>query len=398
MSEYFDVIIAGGAALGSSTAYHLLNDPDFDGRVLVLEKDASYRLSASALSAASIRQQFSVPANIWISLYGIQFMRRIGEHLGVDDVTPDIALHEGGYLYCATEAGAAQLSDNVALQNREGADIVYLQSPALKAQFPWLNTNDLTAGSWGRTGEGWYDGWSLLQAFRRKAIALGAVYREQRAIRLVREGNRITGVVLNDGSTIACRSFVNCAGSGARALAATAGIDIPVHAKRRSVFSFTCATPVPDCPLLIDISGAYVRPEGAGFICGISPTSTEPDSDWQDDNPATQNPDWSLFEERIWPALAHRIPAFENIRPGRAWAGPYDMNLFDQNAIVGPADDVGNMFLCNGFSGHGLQQSPAVGRALSELIVHGAFKTLDLRDLAYGRITADRPLREANII
>jgi glycine/D-amino acid oxidase-like deaminating enzyme len=177
-----------------------------------------------------------------------------------------------------------------------------------------------------------------------------------------------------------------------------AGLDIPVQAKRRYVFTFGCRGPVDNCPLLIDTSGAYVRPEGEGnFICGASPEA-EVDPDWHDEDPASQEIDFSFFEEFIWPSLAHRVPAFEAIRPGRAWSGPYDMCLLDHNAIIGPAGGIENFHLCNGFSGHGLQQAPAVGRGLSELIVDGGYRTLDLSELGYERVLANRPLIERNVI
>ncbi|MCB5175042.1 MULTISPECIES: NAD(P)/FAD-dependent oxidoreductase [Microvirga] len=397
-SSSADVVIVGGAVMGSSTAYHLLADPGFKGRVVVVEKDPTYQLSASALSAASIRQQYSSAVNIRISLYGIQFLRSIGDRLAVDGERPEIDLKEGGYLYCATEAGAATLAENQALQAAEGADILYMDAAALKARFPWLNVEDLKAGTWGRTGEGWFDGWGLLQAFRKKARSLGAEYVRGEVVEVEREGNRIVAVRLADGTRIACGALVNCAGSGGRALAAKAGLDIPVQAKRRYVFTFTCRDRVENCPLLIDTSGAYVRPEGEGnFICGASPEA-DLDPDWRDEDPATQEIDFSFFEEFIWPALAHRVPAFEAIKPGRAWSGPYDMCLLDHNAIIGRAGEIENLYLCNGFSGHGLQQAPAVGRGLSELIVHGGYRSLDLSELAYERVVANRPLLERNVI
>ncbi|MGO4570458.1 NAD(P)/FAD-dependent oxidoreductase [Microvirga sp. 2TAF3] len=392
-----DVVIVGGAVMGSSTAYHLLSDPGFKGRVVVVEKDPTYQLSASALSAASIRQQYSSAVNIRISLYGIQFLRSIGEHLAVDGERPEIDLKEGGYLYCATEAGASILNENQALQAAEGADILLMDPAALKARFPWLNVEDLAAGTWGRTGEGWFDGWGLLQAFRKKARSLGAEYVKGEVAEVEREGSRVVAVRLKDGTRIACGSLINCAGSGGRALAAMAGLDIPVQAKRRYVFTFTCRDKVENCPLLIDVSGAYVRPEGEGFICGASPEA-DLDPDWHDEDPSSQEIDFSFFEEFIWPALAHRVPAFEAIKPGRAWAGPYDMSLLDHNAIIGRAGGLENFYLCNGFSGHGLQQSPAIGRGLSELIVHGGYRTLDLSELGYERVLANRPLLERNVI
>ncbi len=395
MNASADVLIVGGAAMGSSVAYHLLSDPAFRGRVVVVEKDPTYQRSASALSAASIRQQFSSPVNIRISLHGIAFLRAIREHLAVDDEVPEIGLKEAGYLYCATTAGAAILAENQALQAAEGADIVLFDRDGLARTFPWLRTDDLAAGTWGRSGEGWFDGWGLLQAFRRKARALGAEYVTGTVASLEREGERVTAALLADGTRLPCGALVNCAGAGGPALTALAGIALPVAAKRRYVFTFTCRERVENCPLLIDPSGVYVRPEGEGFICGASP-SDEADPEWRDDDPATQDVDHAFFEEVVWPALAHRVPAFEAIRPGRAWAGPYDMCLLDHNAIVGRA--AGNLYLCNGFSGHGLQQSPAVGRGIAELIVHGRYVTLDLADLGYERVRATRPLLERNVI
>ncbi|MDJ1159524.1 FAD-binding oxidoreductase [Chelatococcus sp. SYSU_G07232] len=395
-----DIVIVGGAAMGSSVAYHLLSDPAFTGRVVVVEKDATYARSASALSAASIRQQYSSAINIRISLFGIAFLRSIGERLAVGGDQPRIDLNEGGYLYlAASQEGAKTLTRNHALQTAEGADILLLDRDGLKGQFPWLASDDLLVGTWGRSGEGWFDGWGLLQAFRKKARALGADYVTGEVADLEREGDRITAVRLRDGTRIACGAVVNCAGSDGRRIAASAGLDIPVFPKKRYVFSFTCKGPVMNCPLMIDTKGVYVRPEGHPgadgqmFICGASP-GPENDPDWGDD---AEDVDWSFFEETIWPALAARVPAFEAIRPGRAWAGPYDMNLLDHNAIVGRAGPQ-NFYLANGFSGHGLQQSPAVGRGIAEEIVHGRFVTLDLSALGYERILAGRPLREENVI
>ncbi len=398
--EHADVVIVGGAAMGSSVACHLRADPAFGGRVVVIDKDMTYARSASALSAASIRQQFSSPVNIRISLHGAAFLRAVGTHLAVDVDVPDVGLKEGGYLYlAASEAGAATLAANHAVQTGEGADIALMDAAALKRRFPWLNADDLTVATWGRTGEGWFDGWALLQAFRKKARALGAEYRTGEVTALERSGDRIVAVRLADGSRIACGTVVNCAGADARRLAATAGVAIPVYAKKRCVFTFTCKADLRDCPLIVDTTGVWTRPEGHPtaegrmFLSGFSPDDLD-----ETDASADFEVDWSIFEETIWPALAHRVPAFEAIRPGRAWAGHYDMNLLDRNAIVGPAGEVENLILANGFSGHGLQQSPAIGRGVAEWIAHRRYVTLDLGDLGYARIAAGRPLVEANVI
>jgi FAD-dependent oxidoreductase domain-containing protein 1 len=403
LSSSHDVVIVGGAAIGSSTAYHLMAQPGFRGRVLVIEKDPSYKLSASALSAASIRQQFSSLVNIRISLHGIAFLRDVATHLATGDDIPDIGLREGGYLYLGDSSGVAGLRKVNALQRSEGADIAHLDRAALAARFPWLNLDDIEGGNLGLSGEGWFDGWGLLQAFRRKARALGASFLTGQAASYEREGGRIVAVRLEDGTRIACGHVVNAAGSQGARLAATAGVTIPVQPKKRFVFTFQCKGDVPNCPLLIDTSGVYCRPEGHRtaegqmFICGASPPA-DADPDWDESAPDVADVDWSFFEETVWPALAARVPAFEAIRPGQAWAGPYDMNLLDANAIVGPAAGLPNLLLANGFSGHGLQQAPAVGRALGELVAHGRYVTLDLGDLGHERIVAGRPLLESNVI
>lgn len=398
-----DIVIVGGAAIGSSVAYHLASDPGFKGKVIVVEKDPTYRLSASALSAASIRQQFSSAVNIRVSLFGIEFLRNIGQHLSVDGEAPSIDLHEGGYLYVAGDEGRKVLEQNQALQQQEGADVALYAAEMLRSKFSWLNTSDLLCGTYGVSGEGWFDGWALLQAFRKKARSLGVEYRQGEVAAYVVEGGRVTGVELADGSRIACAAAVSASGTHGARLAATAGVAIPVKSMKRYVYSFTCKGEVDNCPLLIDTSGAYVRPEGKRgsegqmFICGSSPPE-ELDREWVETDADVEDVDWSFFEEYVWAPLAHRVPAFEAIKPGRAWAGPYDMNGLDGNAILGPAVGVPNLYLANGFSGHGLQQSPAVGRGIAEHIVNGRYLSLDLADLGHERIVTGQPLREANII
>jgi len=392
MPETYDVVIAGGAVMGSSTAYHLAADPAFRGRILVVERDLSFARCATTLSAGSIRQQFSTRINVEISLFGIAFLRALPETLAVEGEPAELPFHEGGYLFLASPAGAAQLQENHALQTGLGADILLLDPEGLRARFPWLDCEGVAAGCWGRSGEGWFDGYTLLQAFRRKARSLGVTYREASVSGLELDGTRITGVRLDDGDRIACGAFVNSSGASGAAIARLAGLEIPVVNRKRCVFTFDCREELPGFPLLIDAGGVYVRPEGRGFICGTAPPP-ERDPDCED-----FEVDHGLFEEIVWPSIAARVPAFEAIKPGRAWAGHYDVNLFDQNAIVGPAPERPNFYFANGFSGHGLQQSPAVGRGLSELITYGAYRSLDLSPLGYERLAAKRPLIEKNVV
>jgi glycine/D-amino acid oxidase-like deaminating enzyme len=394
IASQYDVVIVGGAVMGSSIAWHLAEALGGGKGILVVEKDMTYARSASALSAGSIRQQYSSAVNIEISLYGIGFMRDLANRLAVDGDRPEVGLREGGYLYVAGPEGAAVLAENQALQQQLGADILYLDPAALKQRFPYLAADDLVCGTWGRSGEGWFDGYGLMQAFRKAGRAAGVTYLQAEVAGLDRDGERVSAVRLADGRRIGCGVLVNAAGAaGNRKVAAMAGITIPVWGKKRSVFRFTARETLANFPLLIDTSGVWVRPEGDGYICGISPEDPH-----ETDQAADFEVDWPQFEEIVWPALAARVPAFEEIRPGAAWAGHYDMNLFDHNAIVGRMGALENGYIAAGFSGHGLQQSPAVGRGLAELITQGRYVALDLGDLSFERLAANRPLLERNVI
>lgn len=389
------VVIIGGGAIGSAIAFFLCGaGPGAEPlAVTVVERDFSYSQASSALSASSIRQQFSTAINIEISRFGIDFFRRVDELLRVGDEVPEIGLVEPGYLYLASPAGAEVLRENHALQKAHGVDVVLLAPDALQARFPWLSTDGLALGSLGLTGEGWFDGYSVLRAFRRKATALGAHYVQSDAVGLRLEGRAVTGVQLEGGETIEADVVVNAAGAWAAKVAAWAGIDLPVHGRRRSVFAFSCPDRLPGCPLVIDISGIWMRPEGRRFLCGFAPPETQ-----EDDDDAPLEADHQAFERFVWPTLAGRVPAFEAIRMTSAWAGYYEMNLFDHNAILGLHPDCDNLYFANGFSGHGLQQCPAVGRGLAELIRFGEYRSLDLSPLAFARVLENRPLVEKNVI
>jgi glycine/D-amino acid oxidase-like deaminating enzyme len=381
MAAAHDVIVIGGGAIGGAIAAFLLDDPVFDGSVAVIERDPTFRRASSALSAAAIRQQFSTPENIRLSRFSFGWMR--------DNL--DVGLHESGYLYLATPGGAEALQANHEVQRAEGADVVLLTPAELAARYPWLSTEGVVLASLGRSGEGWFDGYALLQALRARARDGGAALVTGEVVALDVDRDRVRTVGLADGTTIACGTVVNAAGPWARSVAAMAGVDLPVEARRRSVFVFDADAPS-DMPLVIDTSGAWFRPEGGSFIAGIAP---RPDED-APDLPLVPDPD--QFEGRLWPALADRVPAFDALRVTNSWAGYYEVNAFDHNAIIGPHPVIANLLFANGFSGHGIQQSPAVGRAIAELIVHSRYVTLDLSTFAFDRIAAGRRVIERNVI
>jgi glycine/D-amino acid oxidase-like deaminating enzyme len=368
-----DVVIAGGGAVGSATAYFLTGPTGFTGTVAVVEPDPGYQFAASTRSAASIRRQFSSPINIEMSTFGMEFLRACGRGLA------SVNLKESTYLTLAKPTGAAALRRNVEVQRRCGVEVRLLDSAGLAECYPWINPGDLALGADTPRGEGWFDGHGLLQGLRQAALKHGARYIRDRVDRVLMDGAQtVTGVRLGCGDILQCRWLVNATGTNSRALAASAGIDLPVFARKRNVFVFSCAQPPANCPLIVDPSSLWCRPEGNRFICGVVPPD-DPDVAADD-----FEVDYQEFEELVWPALAHRVPVFEAVRLDSAWAGHYDYNVFDQNAFLGPCESVPNLILASGFSGHGLQHAPAVGRALAEFIRFAEYRSIDATPLSYG--------------
>lgn len=391
-SSSFDVAIVGGGVIGSSIAYFLGASSDFSGRVLVVEKDPSYIAGSTTLSVGGIRQQFSTPENIEMSLFAADFIKRIDEHLGVNDQDVAVSFVEAGYLFLATDAGWSALQSNHEQQRGLGANVSVLSPEQLAARFPWLRVEDLAGGTLGLSGEGWIDPHALLHGFRRKAQQLGARYVHDEVIGVDRTGSKIDAVRLAGGGRIACGTVVNAAGPRAAQIALMFGVELPVRPRKRQVFVIACKQALPSCPLVVDPTGLYFRPEGERYVCGVSPPANE-DPDTLDDDV-----DYGVFEQRIWPLLAHRAEAFASSRCINAWAGHYSYNTFDQNAIVGRHPEIEGLIFANGFSGHGLQQSPAIGRAVSELIAFGEYRTSDLSRLGFERIAAGRAIREVNVV
>jgi glycine/D-amino acid oxidase-like deaminating enzyme len=402
MKAAYDVVIVGGAVIGSSVAYFLAANPDFDGSVLVVERDPTYRFASTSLSAASIRMQFSNPVNVKISQFGSAFIQDFARTMQVaGEAQPELNFHQGGYLFlAATEDQAQTLRENHAVQRACGADVVLWGPEEVQRAFPHLNVADIVLASYGRSGEGWFSNTGLMNGFKAKARELGVAYVTDEVTAIAQKGNRVTGVTLKSGVEVAAGHVVNASGPRAALTARMAGLDVPVEPRKRTLFVFDCAkTPEGGAtvnqgrlPLMIDPSGTFCRPEGRFFLSGAPPVA-DPAVDWDDFEPR-----WEEFEDIVWPALANRSPAFEAIKLVNQWAGHYDFNRLDHNLIVGPHPEMTNFLFANGFSGHGLQQGPAAGRAVSELITYGGFRTLDLSEVGYERIVANRPFLEKAVI
>ncbi|WP_315926352.1 FAD-binding oxidoreductase [Mesorhizobium sp. SP-1A] len=389
MAKY-DIVIIGGAIMGSSAAYYLRKE-GFSGSIALIERDPQFTHSATTLSAASIRQQFSIPQNIRLSQFTLGLFRRLKEEFGPD---ADIGFREGGYLILATDEGLPVLKANHDTQRAEGADIVLEDAAALAKRFSWLSTEGITAGAYGVSGEGWFDAHAYLHLFRKALRTMNVDLIAASVTGIERQGARVSAVTLDNGEKLEAGIVVNAAGPNAGKVAAMAGLGLPVEPRKRNVFVFEARDRYEDMPLTVDPSGVWWRPEGSVYIAG----GAEVEEGEQAADPADFEPDWPLFENEIWPVLANRVPSFEAIKMTRAWAGHYDYNVLDHNAVIGPHPEVQNFLFANGFSGHGLQQAPAVGKALAELIVHGGYRSIDCSAFGYERVAEGRPFRELNVI
>ena len=426
----FDVVVCGGGVVGTSVAYHLARaSPSL--RVAVVERDPSGEHASAPRSAGGIRQQFSLQPNIELSLYGVDFLRRAANDLHVPgEQPPDVQFKENGYLFLASEQGVATLRSNHATQARAGASTVLLEPAELAARFPWLRVDGVALGCFGERGEGWFDPWALVVALKQKAKHMGVTF-----VRGSVTGfdcapvgpadaagdakMRIEAVTVRDGAAgraegagvarLACGSVVNAAGAWSSELVRLCGAGVaplPVEARRRCIFSFhaaspaaALATPSASTPLVVDPSGVYFRPEGAAgqFLCGVSPPASRGDPH-HDDVAALDEVEHELFDELIWPALYERCEAFGGLKVQAAWAGFYEYNTLDQNALIGKHPHVPNLVLCSGFSGHGLQQAPGAGRAVAELLTTGTYATVDVSCFGMERVLRGEPLFEQNIV
>ncbi|MEM7472996.1 MAG: FAD-binding oxidoreductase [Pseudomonadota bacterium] len=391
----YDVVIVGGAMYGSSVAWWLSRNPDFTGSVLVVERDPSYEFSSTSHTNSCIRQQFSNEVNIQISRFGAEFINNFREFMGVDDA-PDIVLQSYGYLYLAdTEDFAENLKSQQTVQARLGAATRFMSRDEIAADYPFFQLDDIIGGNHNLVDEGYFDGGTIFDWWKRRARAQGVefLHNEVGAITRSAAGTRVESVTLSTGEVVSCGTVVNCSGPRAVLTSRMAGIEIPVEPRKRYTFIFDAETPLDrDLPLTIDPSGVHMRTDGQYYLAGCPP----------DEDPGVAYDDFvedhSMWQEKAWPAIATRIPAFEAVKLINSWVGHYAFNTFDQNAIVGPHSAVENFFFVNGFSGHGLQQSMAIGRGVAELIAYGSYRSIDLTQLGFDRIEIQTRFAEKAVI
>lgn len=385
------VVIIGGAMIGSSIAWWLSRHTDA-ANVTVIEMDPCYEWASTSHTNSCIRQQFGSEINIRLSQFTAEFIARIRDWMGAE--APEITLDPFGYMYLsASERMSAALRDAHELQTRCGAHTRLLAPDEIARMYPFYQLDDIQLGSHNQVSEGYFDGGTLFDCFRNGARKAGVTYQRDRAIGLAHKNGRITAVRLASGAELAADVVVNAAGPRAADLLRLVDLDLPVEPRKRFTFVFDAAEPLDrPLPLTIDPSGVHVRSDGRYYMAGCAP---------DDDHavaPDDFDMDHTIWQEKVWPAIATRIPAFERIKLVREWVGHYAYNTLDQNAILGPHPDMPNLVLANGFSGHGLQQAPGIGRGIAEWILTESWGPLDLSPLSMRRIRSNTPLIERNVI
>lgn len=393
----YDVVIVGGAIMGASTAWFLSDNEDFDGSVLVVEKDPTYEFCSTAHTNSCMRQQFSTELNVRISQFAADFVKNLRDYMGGDDRVPALSIRSFGYMYLAdNESFAEVLRESQKVQLSAGAATQLMTADEIKAAYPFYNVDDIVLGSINLVDEGYWDAMAVFDAWRRSSRERGVEYVANEVVAMTTnaDGTRVESVTLKSGEVISCGTVVNASGPRASRTAKMAGIDVPVEPRKRYSWIFSAEKPLDrDLPLTIDPSGVHVRENGNGtYQCG-GHSSIDPAADYDD-----FVMDQALWQDHMWPILATRIPQFEAIKVTSEWAGHYAYNVFDHNAIMGPHTEVKNFIFLNGFSGHGLQQSPAMGRATAEWLTYGAYRSLDMTPFHYQRIERNDPIIEKAVI
>lgn len=393
----YDVVIVGGAIMGASVAWFLSDNPDFDGSVLVVERDMTYAACSTGHTNSCIRQQFSTELNVKISQFGADFVKNIRTYMGGDARVPELPIHNFGYMYLAdTEVFSDVLRANAKVQQKAGAQTRLMSPEDIKAAYPFYNVDDILLGSINTVDEGYFDGAAMFDWWRRQSRERGVEYIQNEVVAMTRSssGTRVDSVTLASGEVVSCGQVVNASGPRAARTAQMAGISVPVEPRKRFTWMFSAEKPLDrDLPLTIDPSGVHVRENGGGtYQCG-GHSDIDPAVDYDD-----FTMDHAMWQDHVWPILATRIPQFEAIKVTHEWAGHYATNTFDHNAVMGSDTQVENFVFLNGFSGHGLQQSPALGRGTAEWLTYGAYRSLDLSPFNYSRIAENRPIIENAII
>jgi sarcosine oxidase subunit beta len=368
MERTADVVIIGGGIIGLSIAYHLALKKA--GRIVLFEKGQLGEGSTSRC-VGGIRTQFSTEINIRFSLESLKTFEQFEEEFGINPEFKRI-----GYLFLATtESEMEVFKENVSLQKEFNIPVELLNPDEIMARWPYLRMDDILGGTF-CPWDGYAGPSEVLSGFATGARKAGVKISEGIEVEeiLLRKG-KITGVKTKE-EKVSTPVVVNAGGPYAALIGERVGIKIPVKPLRRQIF-ITAPFHLSDLPIPLTIDfyrGWYFRQELDGLLLS-GPLDPEPSFNL--------NIDYEAMAETSENAI-YRVPDLEKARIARGWAGLYEISP-DHHAILGKVPEVEGFILANGFSGHGFQHSPAVGKVIAELIVEGRANTIDISSLSIER-------------
>jgi len=385
--EQYDVIIVGGGIMGCCSAYYLLSMQD-NLNIAIIERDTTYERASTTLSNGNIRHQFALKENIQISQYTFDVLSNFGQTMSVEGNEPNVGFVPTGNLFIVDAKGRNAAEKGLEEQKRQGCDVGWLPAEKLSEQYGLFELDEYEGGTF-CAGDGKLDPYSMLMAYKAKVSRMGGKFIKDEAVSFVSHSNCAEGVTLASGTILKSDKIINCAGAWGPDLAKTVGIEMPVLPVRRQVFVFkTALEDAHKLPGVFLPSGLYFQPESHdSIILGRS----------MDTDPVGYNFKWeeSRFMEELWPELAEFVPAFETIKMVRGWAGLYAVSTMDKNPFIGQWPEIKGLYLVNGFSGHGLQQGPAVGRYVAEMVLAQPY-SLDLSIFRPERILDGKPISEGD--
>ncbi len=348
--------------------------------------DPGYSRASTVLSDGNVRIQFNLEENIRISQHTMTVLDTFADDMSTATFRPEVGARHQGNLFLADESTRDAALAGLDVQERLGCDVEWLDIAEIGAKFPGYRTGTMVGGTLGMQ-DGSVDPGAMLRGYRAKAIELGAVPIQGEVVELLASDGEMRGVRLSDGSQITGSIVLNSTGAWAPALAAPIGADLPVEPVMRTVYVVATTVETKGMPSVFLPSGVYAIPESdTTWLVGWSRPEDPVGFDF---TPASQD----RFVELLWPELVTHLPAFDQLRVERSWAGLYDVNTLDGNAIIGEWPTISGLFVASGFSGHGLQQGPAVGRYLAECILDLPHE-LDLSRLGPQRCIDGAPLYE----
>jgi len=366
-------VVIGGGVVGCSIAYNLARRGLAD--VVVVERE-TVGSGTTSKAAGGIRVQFPTETEIRFSLEAIRVFERFQDEFGVDPGYKKI-----GYLFLVSDQKQlAGFEQRIALQRRMGADVRVITPADARKLVPALRVDDLIAAVWG-PADGLAGPAEVTTGFARRARELGVKIVEGVRVQSIEQASgRVTGVTTSTG-VIASPLVINAAGPSAARVARLAGVELPVHPRRRHIFFTEPFPAIPGpVPLTTDVtSGFYFRKEMEQVL--LSPGDVE-DIGEDFDVPM----DWGKVEKAVQKAI-QRLPILGDARIAGGWAGLRPLTP-DDHAIIGWAPGVEGFFVAVGFGGHGFQHSPATGRYVAEWLLDGK-PSLDLSLFDPGRF--DRP-------